>query len=271
VNFAGSGNIGCADGKGNLAKFNTPSSLAVNKVGDIFVCDFGNNKIRKITPEGVVSTVAGNGRADFADGKALKAVFNHPRGLAVDNRDGSLYVVDQWNHRIRKITINGDVTVLAGTGKPGFWDGPTNSAQFNNPSGIAVHPNTGDIYVADTNNNRIRKISLDTKVVSTVAGNGLVGSGDGELSTATFNSPQSVQIDYKDWSLLVADYGSHKLRKISQQGVVSTIFYPLFEEKLKENVLSCDLDLPSSIAIDQIQHVCYITEEAAKNVKRIDL
>ncbi|VDB01174.1 hypothetical protein S1OALGB6SA_2275, partial [Olavius algarvensis spirochete endosymbiont] len=133
-----------------------PSGVIVDSSGNIYVADFSNHRIRKITPAGMVSTFAGTGIRGYADGTGTTAQFYYPAGLAVDS-SGNVYVVDHGSHRIRKITPAGVVTTFAGTGTKGFANGDGTKAQFNNPTGVAVD-SSGNFYVADSDNHRIRKI-----------------------------------------------------------------------------------------------------------------
>ena len=153
--FAGSME-GFSDGSGAQAAFNTPSGLAIDSQGNLFVADTGNNRIRKISPLGVVSTLAGNGTAGYADGAAAQAQFDGPIGIAVD-ASGNVYVADTYNDRIRKITPDGNVSTVAGAGL-GYADGAAISALFDTPCGIAVAAD-GTLIVADTGNQRLRKIA----------------------------------------------------------------------------------------------------------------
>ncbi len=156
--LAGTGSIGFADGPGNNAKFNFPYGVAVGPDGTIYVADTYNNRIRAVTPGGVVTTLAGTSiYVGFADGPGNTAQFNYPNGVAV-GPDGTIHIADTNNHRIRAITPAGVVSTLAGTGTYYFADGPGTIALFRYPSGVAVAPN-GTIYVADTYNDRIRKIT----------------------------------------------------------------------------------------------------------------
>jgi sugar lactone lactonase YvrE len=139
------------------ASFNTPSGLALDDHGNLYVADTGNNRIRKVTTEGVVSTVAGDGSAGYADGPASSAEFNGPIGLAVDSQN-SIYVADTYNDRIRKITADGFVTTVAGSAGPGYRDGPANNSQFDTPCGIVIKAD-GTLIVADTGNGKLRQIS----------------------------------------------------------------------------------------------------------------
>ncbi len=161
ITFAGSAEndlvIGYQDGPAAEAQFNKPTGVAVDSSGNLYVADTNNHCIRKITPDGTVSTLAGSPTPGFADGKGKLAQFNLPYGVAVD-KDGNVYVADTANHRIRKITPDGTVTTLAGNGQPGNADGPAAQAQFRMPQALAVD-GKGVIYVADTENNAIRKIT----------------------------------------------------------------------------------------------------------------
>jgi sugar lactone lactonase YvrE len=155
---------GFGDGVGDKALFNSPSGLAFTPDGNLLVADTGNNRIRRITPEGQVSTVAGNGAAGYADGPATQAQFNGPIGIAVDER-GNIYVADSYNDRIRLITPDGQVSTVAGKGIPGYSDGDRNTALFDTPCGIAV-ANDGSFIVADTGNDRLRRINPDGNVTT---------------------------------------------------------------------------------------------------------
>ncbi len=159
----------CRDGAGTSAQFNSPTGVAVDKSGNVYVADRDNHRIRKITSTGVVSTLAGTGikddgtaGGDFRDGVGTSAQFNSPTGVAVVDKSGNVYVADRDNHRIRKITSNGVVTTLAGTGTQGANDDTATTgdkAQFKVPTGVAVDK-SGNVYVADTQNHRIRKIII---------------------------------------------------------------------------------------------------------------
>jgi len=156
--FAGNSEKGAKDGKGAAATFYLPEGLAIDKAGNLYVADCYNNMIRKISPGGIVSTVAGNVKKGSKDGKGKTASFSHPDGLAVD-RSGNVYVADVGNNKIRKITPDGTVSTVAGTGKRGADDGLAKAASFYRPFGIAIGKD-GSLYVADYQNNVVRKISL---------------------------------------------------------------------------------------------------------------
>jgi sugar lactone lactonase YvrE len=154
--LAGTGNPGAVNGNGTLASFNFPNGVAVDGSGNVYVADKNNHLIRKISPTGDVTTLAGTGNPGAVNGNGTLASFNFPYGVAVDG-SGNVYVADQNNHLIRKISPTGDVTTLAGTGSPGAVNGNGTLASFNNPAGVAVD-GSGNVYVADKNNSLIRKI-----------------------------------------------------------------------------------------------------------------
>ncbi|MDT5158854.1 MAG: hypothetical protein QOH51_3211 [Acidobacteriota bacterium] len=159
------GREGYADGAGVGAAFNTPSALALDGAGNLYVADTGNNRIRRVAPDGSVTTVAGDGTAGFLDGAAAQSQFDSPVGVAVD-KDGNVYVADTYNDRIRVITKDGRVKTIAGAGSPGYSDGEARGvALFDTPCGVAVSE-AGEVYVADTGNNRLRKITKDGQVTT---------------------------------------------------------------------------------------------------------
>ena len=200
------------------AAFSDPFGVAVAQDGTIYISDAGeSNRIRRITPGGVVTTFAG-GNEGFADGAGSAASFNTPSGLAIDS-SGNLYVADTANNRIRKVTPAGEVSTMAGDGTAGYVDGPAAQARFNGPIGVAVDLR-GNLFVADTYNDRIRLISPDG-IVSTIAGAGTPGYADGDRNTSLFDTPCGV-IVATDGTLIVADTGNDSLRKITPDGNVST-------------------------------------------------
>ena len=223
--LAGShGYDGNTDGIGSAARFRSPYGVTVDFSGNVYVADTSNQAIRKITSGGVVSTLAGTSGyfgTGSTDGVANAARFYYPLGLALDNA-GNVYVADNHNETIRKITSNGVVSTLAGSaGISGSADGTGNAARFNNPFHVAAD-SAGNIYVADTGNQTIRKIT-PAGVVSTFAGSaGIIGSADGMGSAARFNNPYGVALDGSG-NIYVADTVNETIRKITPTGVVSTL------------------------------------------------
>jgi len=217
--LAGSGDANyVAEAVGLNANFNSPSSVAIDSVGNLYVADEFNNRIRKITTDGVVTTLAGQTASGNADGTGAGASFSAPTGVAVD-KVGNVYVADTGNHRIRKITPGGTVTTLAGS-VSGYLDGNDISARFREPRGVAVDSN-GNVYVADTLNNMIRKVTPGG-VVSTFAGDGNFDSDNGAGATASFGGPYGVAVDSAG-NVYVGDASNHRIRKITPAAVVSTL------------------------------------------------
>ena len=170
--LAGSGTAAFANGTGTAASFDTPTGVAVDINGNVYIADMTNHRIRKITVAGVVTTLAGSGAAGSTNGTGVSAKFSSPRGVAVD-ASGNVYVADASNHQIRKITVAGVVTTLAGSGAAGSTNGTGVSAKFSSPRGVAVDA-SGNVYVADRSNNAIRKITA-AGVVTTLAGQTTAG------------------------------------------------------------------------------------------------
>jgi serine/threonine-protein kinase len=216
--FAGSdspglGGGGLADGQGSAAQFRLPDGVALDGNGDVFVADTGNNRIRKITPDGRVTTIAGSGDASaggFADGPAATARFNAPRGIAVD-AEGNVFVADTFNQRIRKITPTGVVSTLAGSGDQGTANGAAAAARFSNPDGIAIDA-SGNLFVTDNSSFRVRKITPAGLVID-LAGSAKEGFLDGAPGAAQFDFPAGLAVDGAG-TVYVADASNNRIRKI---------------------------------------------------------
>jgi sugar lactone lactonase YvrE len=214
--YAGS-DSGIANGTGTAAKFIYPYRI-IQANGNLYLSDLEDSRIRKISPAAAVTTYAGTAIPFFGDGNISTALFNYDvEGITADAL-GNIYVSDTQNHRIRKISINGQVTTIAGSDTAGSRNGNVATARFYLPAGIAIDKQ-GNIYVAEPYKFHIRKIT-PTGEVSTFAGNGEFGHADGNAGTASFRFPNDIAIG-SDGSLYVAD--DSYIRKISAQGVVSTI------------------------------------------------
>jgi sugar lactone lactonase YvrE len=213
---------GSVDGYGTSALFNTPSALAVDGSGNLYVADQGNHSLRKVTPERIVSTLAGvAGTRGDTNGPAADARFAFPSGIAVDKL-GNVYVADTENHLVRKLSPTGEVTTLAGqSGTEGATDGGIAQAKFSYPVGLAVD-SAGNVFVADSGNSTIRKVTPDG-TVSTIAGSpGSTGAIDGLGEQARLYFPSGIVID-NSGNLYVSDKGNFLIRKISPAGEVSTV------------------------------------------------
>jgi MYXO-CTERM domain-containing protein len=219
-----SGVVGSADGTAGAARFRSPSGIAVDATGNLFISDRDNNNVRKITPAADVTTYAGVGleaSAGSVDGSASAARFREPAGLAV-TASGDVYVADAGNQTIRKVAPTGATVTYAGAnGQSGSTDGAATAARFITPFGLAADVQ-GNLYVAVAGNNTIRKIT-PAGTVSTLAGSSSVaGSADGTGTEARFYAPEGVAVDPAG-NVYVSDTGNHKIRKITPAGVVSTL------------------------------------------------
>jgi sugar lactone lactonase YvrE len=212
---------GAADGTGNAARFRNPRGVAVDASGNVYIADTSNRTIRKITPAGAVTTLAGAaGLSGNADGTGANARFNDLAGLAID-AGGNLFAVDSFSHVVRKITPAGVVTTLAGqAGSFGTANGTGSIARFNSPFGIAADA-SGNLYVADTVNETIRRITPDG-TVSVFAGSTLGGNLDGTGASARFFRPQGIALDSAG-NVYIADTFNHSIRKLSPAAVSSTL------------------------------------------------
>lgn len=197
-----------ADGAGSAAAFHTPSGLAIDRAGNLFVADTGNNAIRKVTPQGVVSTVAGGGGAGYRDGAAAQALFNGPIGVAVDAK-GNLFVADSYNDRIRKIGVDGMVSTIAGGPAPGFQDGPATAALLDTPTGLALDL-AGNLYIADAQNGALRKLDASGQV-STLA------RGEPGVEEPLMRRPVALALT-ADGYLYIGDMARGRILQLSPSG-----------------------------------------------------
>ncbi len=223
--IAGNGSNSIFTGDGEAATsvpLNLPHGLALDSAGNLYVTERGRSRVRKISPSGVIGTLAGSGTGGFADGTGTAALFNAPRGMAID-ATGTLYVADASNHRIRAISPAGVVTTIAGTGTAGYNGDGINAtlAQLNTPVGIGVSSG-GDVYATELTGFRVRKISGG--LIATLAGTGISGySGDnGPATSAQLRTAVGVSLDYMNASY-IADSTSQRVRKVDLSGNIATI------------------------------------------------
>jgi sugar lactone lactonase YvrE len=214
-----SGTSGDLDGTGTGASFRSPNGIAMDASGNLFVVDSGNNEIRKVTPAGVVTTFAGNPTAGSHDATGTAASFDAPLGIAIDAQ-GDFYVTDEGNGSIRKITSVGAVTTIAGGSGSGFNDATGTAAKFQLLGTLTVAP-SGNLFVADQDNDRIREVT-PTGAVTTFAGNGTASSSDGTGTAATFIEPYGITSDSAG-NLYVTESGRAVVRMITPGGVVTTL------------------------------------------------
>ena len=217
------GNTGSTDGPAASARFNTPRGIAADGASNLYIADTNNYTIRKITPAGTVSTLAGSaGFAGIANGTGSQARFRRPRGIAV-NSANEIFVADETGQTIRKVTASGVVITFAGTSvgvSGGPVDGNGTAARFNAPRGVSVDA-AGNVYVADAGNGAIRRITPAADV-TTLAGSGTRGSADGTSSAASFNFPAGVAAA-PGGDVLVADTSNCLIRRVTAAGVTTTL------------------------------------------------
>jgi hypothetical protein len=224
--LAGQGSPGFLDGDTSEAMFNRPFGITIDPDGNLYLADAYNHRIRKIDTDGQVTTFAGTGQAGYEDGPASEARFNQPLNICFD-AEGNMYVSDFINQRIRKISTDMEVTTIAGTGVPGFNDGPALEAQFNYPRGICAD-DTGNIYVGDSWNHRVRKISTDGLVTTWAGGGDTIGVQsvggyvDASDTSARFYTPCELSIDQYN-NIFVADAYNHRIRKVDPSRMVTTV------------------------------------------------
>jgi sugar lactone lactonase YvrE len=267
--FAGTAGLsGIADGTGAAARFKSPLGITVDRAGNVFVADRWNFTIRKITPAGVVTTFAGAASwPGSADGTGAAASFFYPTGVAVDGW-GNLFVADNFNHTIRKITPAGVVTTFAGTaGSAGSADGTGAAARFLNPSGVAVDV-SGNLFVTDTYNQTIRVIT-PTGVVTTLAGTvGSLGSADGTGAAAKFNYPRAAAVDGAG-NVFVADTSNNTIRKITPAGVVTTFAGTAGAKGSADGTgAAANFGFPTAVAVDASDNV-FVADSGNNTIRQI--
>ena len=267
--FAGDagGSSGSTDGPVATARFLYPNGVAIDSVGNIYVADYGNHTIRKITPEGTVTTLAGTaGVQGHADGTGSQASFNFPKRVTADST-GNIYVADVGNYTIRKITPDGVVTTFAGTsGVQGHTDGTGSAASFSSPVSAAVD-SVGNLYVADAGSHVIRKIT-SAGVVTTLGTAGVVGHDDGVGAAARFFFPSGVATDGAD-NVYVADAGNNIIRKISPTGMVTTLAGTVGVGGQVDGIgAEARFASPTGLAIDSAGNV-YVVDETGPTIRKI--
>lgn len=264
---AGTGGVGYTDGIGLAANFHDPIGIAVDALGNLFIADFGNNKIRKINSLGIVTTFAGTGAVGSTNGNGNLATFNTPIGVAV-NVAGDIFVTDRLNNLIRKITATGVVSTFAGSGALSSIDGIGVSASFQNPSGITIDA-AGNLYVTEIFGRRIRKITPGGNV-TTIAGSGNYGSANGIGTAASFSIPVGICVDAAG-NLYVSEQGTHLIRKISPTGLVTTLAGTGNVGSVDAIGTLASFYSPSGIAVNSLGNILYVTDQMNYTVRKITL
>ncbi len=240
------GAVGYADAAGAAARFNTPSRLETDADANVYVTDTGNSAVRRVTPAGVVTTVAGNGTCGSRDGAGTEAQFCAPRGIALDRR-GNLWVADSGNHTVRRIAPSGAVSTVAGSpGVCGSRDGRGGQAQFCGPQDVEVDE-WGNVYVVDTGNSTIRMIDEHGDVTTLAGQAGQCGAADGSPGASRLCAPSGIAVEGND--LYIADTGNATIRRINLDNVTSTVAGTPGRQAVALGALPGSLDRPAGITL----------------------
>lgn len=264
VTFVGSGHGAFADGKGKYAHLKGPDNIAIGKDGNIYVADADNFRIRKVAPDGVITTVAGSGIRGYRDGDLKTAMFAYPTGIAVD-KDGNVYVADRGSHTIRKIVNGSYVATLAGNGYPAYADGNGVKTHFREPVSVAVDQ-AGIVYVADSGNNAIRKITPDGDV-STLAGGSGPGYRDGKGREARFSWPTGIAVDGVG-NIYICDSQNNRVRRITPEGVVSTVAGSSVPGFADGSGYQAQFRFPTGIEVDRMGNI-YVADSGNNRIRKI--
>jgi len=272
---AGTGTLGYSgDGGPALsADLNSPYGVSLDASGNLYIADTGNCVIRKVDSTGKIITIAGNGNQGYNGGgiPATSAALYDPYRVVADAA-GNVYIADYYNNRIRKVDTSGTITTIAGTGTQGYnGDGiPATTAQLSLPAAVAVDA-SGNVYIVDTWNNRIRKID-SSGTISSIAGTGFAGVlGDGGPATsAQVNEPEGIAVD-RSGSVYIVDYGNSKIRKIDASGTIDTIAGTGTFGFSGDGgpATAAFLNQPTGVAVDSAGNV-YIADNQNSRVRKID-
>jgi sugar lactone lactonase YvrE len=271
TSLGGNGSSGYnGEGTATASQLYAPQGVAVTGNGYIYVADGMNNRIRLITPSGIISTIAGGDDPGNTgdNGPATDAMLNGPAGVATDNQ-GNLYIADKYNNRVRKIAPNGNISAFAGTSEKGYSGngGPATNAQLDGPVGLTVD-SVGNVFIADAGNHCIRKVTQAGKI-STIAGSGVAGYfGDGGNATnAQLNTPSGVAVDTAG-NVYIADAWNYRIRKVTPSGTISTVVgtgVAGYGGDGNDDTLGL-LNLPTGVAVDRTGNL-FIADQGNNRIR----
>ena len=273
--IAGTGEFGFSGDGGPAveAELRSPTGVAVDSAGNVYIADYSNHRIRKVDSTGTITTIAGTGECCFSGdgGPAVEAELRSPYGVAVDSA-GNVYIADVSNRRIRKVDSTGTITTIAGTGEFGFSGdgGPAVEAELRSPYGVAVD-SAGNVYIADYSDHRIRKVD-STGTITTIAGTGEFGfSGDGGPAVeAELRSPYGVAVDSAG-NVYIADVSNRRIRKVDSTGTITTIA-GIGEFGFSGDggpAVEAELRSPYGVAVDSAGNV-YIADYSDHRIRKVD-
>ena len=271
----GTATFGGDDGPATAADLNGATDVTVDAAGNLYIADTNNQRIRKVDTGGTITTVAGDGTVGFTGdgGPATGASLNSPAGVTADAA-GNLYIADFFNHAIRKVDAGGTITTVADNGIAGFSGdgGPATSAQLSFPDGVAFDA-AGNLFIADRNNHRIRKVDAATRIITTVAGDGTAAfAGDGGLATAaSLSSPWGVALDAAG-NIFIVDNGNDSIRRVdASTGIITTVAGTGTQGFSGDGgpATSAMLNFPTGVAVDTAGNF-YIADQANHRVRKVD-
>jgi sugar lactone lactonase YvrE len=267
------------DGPGAAASLFSPSAVALHPSdGSLLIADEDNHRVRRVWPNGTITTVAGSGVPGFSGdgGRAVAAALHGPTDVTVNASDGSILIADRWNNRIRRVWPNGTIVTVAGSGASKFSGdgGPSMAAALSGPSGVSLHPTDGSLLIADQYNHRIRRV-WPNGTIDTVAGTGSLGfSGDGGPGVAAqLSSPSSVVASPLDGSLFIADLGNSRIRRIWPNGTITTFVGTWLSGYGGDNgpPTEARLQKPAGVAVHPLDGALLIADTGNHRIRRVSL